>query len=313
MPNIVSTYLTNKLLYADHPLVEHDHCSNRKQRRKICAVCSDVCGRNVMKQEKQIQWDDCVNCNICTVACPTRAIRSSADNMKKILEMYSAQSDMATIACRHNTDSAILQLYCVASVSWEMLAYLALKKKVVLLKGNCESCPDRACLDVLDTTLGRAENFLGATLFQEKITITQSTPERQLSRRELFSLFAGKMRGAAKTVLPQDDSIKPDGILYRRILTNHLAALEKSGEMRVVNWYTPVFTQSCDGCVVCTRVCPRQAISVEENGGEKSMRHSVWKCGHCGACEAVCMKGGIAGYRVYQTASPLQPVLTKLV
>jgi Fe-S-cluster-containing hydrogenase component 2 len=48
---------------------------------------------------------------------------------------------------------------------------------------------------------------------------------------------------------------------------------------------------SCRDCGICTNICPRGAISREENGGDFEMVVDSSKCIGCGFCAGACPCG----------------------
>jgi len=309
--------MMEKLIDEKHPTVEYEHCTNNKQRKKQCTVCQDVCSKSVMNLSRDIQWDDCENCNICAVQCPARAIKSSAINLGKLLELCQSKSGHVVITCRRRKKvEADLKLYCVASISWEVIAYLALEKRVVILKQGCEDCEDQGCLAAFEQTVARTEEFLGAEKYGESVRIIgeesllPQSPE--MSRRELFALFGKRSKDAIGSMLPDDGSVQLDGMVYRKLLTKRMKQLHDSGSEQAFGWSTRVFTENCWGCGICAKVCPHGALEVTECAGKRYMAHSLWRCERCGICESVCLEAGMSGTRIEYVMNPMPPVLTAL-
>ena len=317
LTDILQRYMMEKLIDEKHPTVEYEHCTNNKQRKKQCTVCQDVCSKSVMNLSRDIQWDDCENCNICAVQCPARAIKSSAINLGKLLELCQSKSGHVVITCRRREKAeADLKLYCVASIPWEVIAYLALEKRVVILKQGCEDCEDQGCLAAFEQTVARTEEFLGAEKYGESVRIIgeesllPQAPE--MSRRELFALFGKRSKDAIGSMLPDDGSVQLDGMVYRKLLTKRMKQLHDSGSEQAFGWSTRVFTENCWGCGICAKVCPHGALEVTEQEGKRYMAHSLWRCERCGICESVCLEAGMSGTRIEYVMNPMPPVLTAL-
>lgn len=311
---IIQEFLVKKLISEDHPTIEYNHCTNSRQSRKPCTVCKDVCPKDVIDPGRVIDWDNCGNCNICVSQCPSRAIKSSAINLGKLLELYESNAGHLVIACRHRESGADLKLYCLASTPWEVIAYLALEKQVVILQTGCEDCADNGCLSVFRDTMGRVELFLGKERFDRQIHWTQEElPAAPLmSRREMFSLLGKRARNMARKVIPDDGSVPMDGMIYRRLLTKRLKGQHADGGRQVSGWNTRVFTERCWGCGICAKVCPHGALAVVEAEGHRFAAHALWKCESCGICESVCLETGMGGVRVAYVTDPTEPVLTEL-
>ncbi len=61
--------------------------------------------------------------------------------------------------------------------------------------------------------------------------------------------------------------------------------------------------QLCVGCGACATACPPQAISVEDEGGEKVWRLFCGRCIFCARCQEVCPVGAITLSREFELAS----------
>lgn len=315
LTNKLQQYLVGKFINEDHPTIEYEKCTNSRQRRKICTVCADICPKGVIGYRKGIEWDNCENCNICATQCPARAIKPSAINLGKLLEVYESSTEHVVIACRHRDSPADLKIYCISSTPWEVIAYLALEKKVVIVKRGCEECKNNSCLAAFEETIARAEEFLGAEKFKEQVQITQEDrlPDAPLmSRREMFALFSKRARNTARTVIPEDGSFQIDGMVYRKLLTKRIKELSEKGSEQTFGWRTRIFTEQCWGCGICAKVCPRGAIEVLDIDGAKYMSHSLWKCESCGICEGVCLENGISGVRVQYVKNPTKAIVTEI-
>lgn len=312
MINVLQQYLTGKLIHEEHPTIEYSNCTNNRQHRKACIVCRDVCPKSVIGRDGDIQWEKCENCNICATQCPSRAIKSSEINMRRLLEVFEAKGEHIVVTCRHSR-TADLKLFCVASVPWEVIACLALDKNVVILKQGCESCEDSGCLKAFDETIARVEEFLGAERYSKRIQIIcegELPPPAEISRRELFLLLGRKAKNVVASALSDDGSVKLDGMLYCKLLARRMKLSNEHGNKQAYGMRTLKFTEQCWGCGICVKVCPHQAITLMESDGEKYMAHALWKCAHCASCENACLEEGIKGIRVEYVTNPLEPILT---
>ena len=49
----------------------------------------------------------------------------------------------------------------------------------------------------------------------------------------------------------------------------------------------------CNGCLSCVENCPASALSYEDQGNLRTLRHNMTKCARCGQCWRVCPQEAI--------------------
>ncbi|AJA49477.1 ferredoxin 2 [Clostridium pasteurianum DSM 525 = ATCC 6013] len=319
--DLLTNYLFNKLIDENHPTIEYDGCINKNQRKKVCTACQTFCSQGIIKSTnlKKIDWYKCINCNICVSVCPSRTIRSSSSTMNKILNIiYEVKGEEIILACHKEEISVDIKLHCIASYPWEILACLALERPVIIVRRSCDSCSEKSSDEkLIEIKLKRVREFLGEELYNKRIIINDigsAMPQKHFSRRDMFAFILKKTKATITTLLPEDASIKLDGILYRKVLLNRLKNIKYLNiDQKKFGWYTPVFGSRCWGCGICEKVCPQKAIHISE--GEKGTRiinHTVWKCDSCRVCENVCINKAIEGMKLVYIYNAFLPVKTKI-
>jgi formate hydrogenlyase subunit 6/NADH:ubiquinone oxidoreductase subunit I len=298
----------------NHPLVNTSCCLNSKQRKFVCTECRDICPKGVFDSAEH-RWDLCDDCNLCVVACPSEAICPSMAFLRSFLQLPNAEQEAVTIACGRGEAAADLQVSCLATLPWEMIARIAFDKTLVLDIGPCASCQKIAEKDQLQVSLSRAEIFLGTDHFAEHVRLGAEGTERAgVSRREAFSAMWSMFRRTVGSFLPGEGLEKPaDGALYRKVLVSRLLKMEEQGPHLEVTWDTPVFSSKCTACTVCSKICVHHAIEVVDDGedeGVQRMLHYGHRCVRCGLCETLCPQSAIEGWTTYTAASPLEPAET---
>ncbi len=323
--------LTNSLLSAatEHPAFSAESCLNRRQRRFVCTLCHDVCPRGAFSLEagKTIQWERCVDCELCTALCPSRCFLPAPGVRKS----YAEDPDLSrpvSVGCREEESLPTLRVRCLAGAPWELLALIAMRTELVLCIRACRDCahPDWAARTAEQLALLRG--FLGEERWQSRVRLIErqdgelpaaeesKEPEREMTRREIFG---GLKKRAAKGLykaaaqrLPILAGEEADGMQYRRMLARAAAEEQaQTAEGEDAPRYgvrLPRFNVSCYGCGICEKLCPRKAIEIgPEEDGKRLLFVTPWKCTACALCQKACPQGGITEMHTVQV-----PRLTKL-
>ena len=299
-----------------HPLIDSTCCFNTKQRKFVCTECQDICPQGVYDFTEP-NWDICENCNLCVVACPSQAICPSSTVLAGFLRLLEIEKDVITVSCKLSDTPADLQVSCLAAIPWEMLARIAFEKTLVLDTTHCDTCDRSAEKDQIASVLTRAKTFLGEDYFNERIRLDAKGAETVgVSRREAFSAFRKIGKKTIANLLPGEKLDKPaDGALYRKILVAYLLKKQEEGTDFVATWETPVFSEDCIACSICSKICIHGALEVLEDGEIEGVRHIIHtgsSCVHCGLCETLCPKLAIEVWDTYSSDDPLETTETPI-
>ena len=318
---------------AEHPAYTPDNCINRRQRRYACTVCSSLCPRGVfsLKTGESLKWDRCLDCGLCTAACPSRCFAPSAAAQRRYTEDLDLKKPVS-FACREDEERSDQRVRCLAAVPWELLAVLAMHTELVLYTGACAACGHRDWAELVEERLGLLRDFLGEERFDRQVHVLTEgrfvppadaepeEPEKLFSRREMFSgvkkrMAKGLYRAAAAR-LPLLGDYNADGMQYRRalaetVLAEQKRALEAPEPREKAPDYgvsLPRFTVRCYGCGICEKLCPQKAIEIgPEQDGRRLIYLTPWKCTGCSLCVRACPHGGLAGLHTVRV-----PKLTRL-
>ena len=305
--SLLSQYVLHSVTEERHPTLNSTSCSNRRQKRKPCTLCKDVCPEGVFtqKQGSSPQWSACTDCNLCVTACPGRCLTPSAASLKSWLTGYD-NSEIVRIGCSGYDRKLKIEEYCVASIPWEFLAYLALRKKIYLYL-PCEGCEDSVARRLLDDQLENLRHFLGESLFSSRITLIRSSDddpqeEEVIDRKQLMSRMTSAVRNQAISILPGGDADISGGLFFRSLLRDCVRDLylkeKEQGRRTSFEVKLPHFTSSCYACQTCLRLCPQEAVSFGElKDGKRGIYIEPWKCAGCGVCQVTCRDNGIDGFR----------------
>ncbi|MBR5474929.1 MAG: 4Fe-4S dicluster domain-containing protein [Lachnospiraceae bacterium] len=321
---IVSQYVVNNLIDAKHPTFNSLRCVNRKQKRQPCTICKDICPNDVFQQRRGEPpvWNRCVNCNLCVAACPSRCLTPSGETLEKYLEGYD-NSGVVRLGCRKEEEFCKIKESCVGAIPWEFIAYLALRMKVEIYVRNCTGCPNETGLAMLQDNLVHVLNFLGERLFEKNVLVIQedadlpAKEEKTVSRTELLGMLKQNMSKAALKLVPRLEENDFDGMLYRRLLANHVQKihddLADQGLKASFGVLLPKYNANCFACGTCGRLCPQDAISyTEEKDGKRGIIITPWKCTGCGICNVVCRESGMDGLTYIKVPHMQSLLLTRV-
>ena len=206
---------------------------------------------------------------------------------------------------------------CIAALSWETLAYLALNKKIVLDLTPCGECENDLCAAQLRKELTRLVDFFGQELFAARFTLAYEQDDapyhvKEISRREMFEQVShGSKSGTKKLLqmLPGLRSEEDSGVDFRLLLHQRTRQLKAAYETPLhFGYYLPHFTDKCFGCGRCEKACRAGALKLEDMpDGQTRMVVTPWKCSECGVCVAACSNSGLDGLTLRQLTT-LGPV-----
>lgn len=300
-----------------HPQVAFECCLNAKQRKFVCTKCRDICPNKVYNSPG-CAWVLCEDCNLCVVACPTQAICPSSSTLGNFLHLLGTDKGIVTIACDRADATADLIVSCFGAVPWEMVACFALDAVVALDTGSCSICDRCSEKDQLSDMLARAARFLGTSYFTEHVRFDLAVPEvTGVSRRDALGSLLNMFRKTAAGLLPNADLQKSAySAFYRKVLVGRLQKMREEGSALPVTWETPVFSEACTACSICSKVCVHGAIQVAGDAEDETVRyilHAGHRCVHCGLCETLCPTGAIKAWTTYSVSDVAAAVSTRII
>ncbi len=296
--DLVFHYVIGRALAESHPSKDLEHCINRRQVKHKCTACKDICPEGVYSGVgcKEADFIRCINCNLCVAACPTRCIASSATNAASYLRVLKAPEETILIASKPYGGNAHLKVDPFAILPWEYLACISLRKKVVFLtEGLPETTPQADA--VWQKTLESLVLFWGKERFHQRFRFSKG-PEaeeeirQEIGRRELFKKADEGLRSKLSAYAPSESMM--DGALYRRLLKDLLAAND-SGSF---GWMVPMIAPACQGCGVCEKLCPQDALAVKKEGERSRVVFYPFRCNSCGLCVKTCIHHAVDGFGV---------------
>ena len=286
---LFTRYAMDALMKTSHPEVIRRQCWNLHPTRIPCTACKDICpyGDAIFTRPNLVKdWDPCTDCGLCVSACRSGCIVPSPEQVQRDTSLADTDNDTLWLGCEKSTRKNTAVRACVASFSWETLAYLALNKKLVLDLTPCGECENDLCAAQLRKELTRLVEFLGPQLFESRVTLAYEQDEapyhvQELSRREMFSHMTEGSRAGTKKLLqmlPGLRSEEDSAADFRLMLHQRTKQLKAASETPLrYGWYLPNFTQKCFGCGKCEKACRSGALKLEDlpDGQTPRGRHAL--------------------------------------
>ena len=308
------------LMKTTHPEINRRQCWNLHPHRKPCTECKDICpyGDQIFTRPNLVKdWEPCTECGLCVSACRSGCIAPSPEQVQRDTSAADSDNDTIWIGCEKSSRKNSMVRSCIAALTWETLAYLALNKKIVLDLTPCGECENDLCAEQLRKELTRLVEFFGETVFEARFTLAYEPDDapyhvKEISRREMFEQVShGSKSGTKKLLqmLPGLRSAEDSGVDFRLLLHQRTKQLKAAMETPLkYGYHLPNFTDKCFGCGKCEKACRAGALKLEDlPDGQTRVVITPWKCSECGICSASCSSHGIDGMKLRQLTT-LGPV-----
>ena len=115
------------LMKTTHPEINRRQCWNLHPHRKSCTACKDICpyGDQIFTRPNLVKdWDPCTDCGLCVSVCRSRCISPSPEQVERDTSAADTDNDTIWIGCEKSARKNSMVRACIASLSWEALAYL---------------------------------------------------------------------------------------------------------------------------------------------------------------------------------------------
>ncbi|SHK23977.1 4Fe-4S dicluster domain-containing protein [Anaerobranca californiensis DSM 14826] len=263
-----------------------------------CRNCVKNCnnqGISFIDNELQI-LENCNGCGKCIRNCKTGALQDPQLNLE--LGNNIINNEEIYIICCKSKNLMGIKVNCLLNIPHHILVelYHVTGGKLRFNKGICENCSKDNILidDYINTLINNFNDTEILNIFKDKVDKGLNN-DLTLSREEFLLYFTNKLKESSNKLILS--SIYKDQTLvnHQHRVNLYLKRL-KGTDHGIIG---KEFTDNCTLCGKCGKLCPTDAIILEEKKGEKKIQYNYLKCIDCNRCIDNCSEKGIlAGNKI---------------
>lgn len=285
-------------------------CTKIRSRHSQCTKCLDICQTAAIFFEKDgIKMNEnCVECGICAVSCPTGAIflqePTEAALYNKILKKGKFDDDIIVACVNTKGPRDVLNIPCLGSLSLELLLVLnQLPYRIYLLydKETCDKCDKisgfkhyelqwRKILKLQEVLELEGNALKEISNIPKTYKTSHPRDELDIERRKLLTSTLQSLKNFPKTAFgnfagkPKPKKVENSPTIARlAFLKRALSKAKPCGELDFV--FFPHLDNICYFCGACSKLCPTGAIKQKE---KESLILYQDRCVGCGLCQDIC-------------------------
>lgn len=285
-------------------------CLRMRYAESTCALCTSVCPVAAVSVANGlvVREECCTGCLTCTTVCPSGALEAIAD-FSQILDALGAQRfPVFVIGCGRSGSRCHGEIPCIGMLSAEHLVALYSRGEglVQLDVSACVGCPAGKMVVRLDERLRQTSEAVRLPL-HGRLNLVSDPREldfrrEEVDRRTFFtSLRKIAFKGVAAALSPPSDGTRSMSYMdkslpkRRKLLFTALDSfpVADASVVRDALSFSAFFTDSCDGCLGCVRVCPTAALLEPEEDDNPSPGFDPKRCTGCGLCTEFCLSGAV--------------------
>ncbi|GAM15477.1 4Fe-4S dicluster domain-containing protein [Mesobacillus selenatarsenatis] len=302
-------HLMTKWLEAKRLKVDSQRCVRTRNRFSTCSKCTDACPVSAISLENgfSVLEDACTECMECTSVCPSEALYDEK-YLSYFTEMPSRE--VISFSCDHDrSNESHIRLACLAQLDSSLLMHAFQNSSHVNVQFREERC--RQCSkyneNLMTSIKETIDNFNSMRTQEVEVTFNDKSQsdkmERSYTRRDLITFFSKKMTNkVVSPLIPEEEEIRslrvslkkgPMATVYHRILDknkNNLHSYQTPDNLKTMQL---AFTETCNGCGACFRVCATGALQFTDDDETVKAVFQPMLCNGCGSCIDLCRIKGL--------------------
>lgn len=292
--------------------LDNKACLNYLSNELVCSNCLEVCPINAISLKNKLPEIDhtfCKNCGACVSSCDTLAI----DHIQKpyiTTSKHIAEYPNSIITCDNFEEyQKGIKIPCYLYLDvWLILQHSNGGDTFNLYIEKCNNCNKASYFSIknhackLQKELEELDIPLAIKLIEKLNHKSDTQTVNGLSRREFLQKLSPK--NLKEQIFIKESEPKPDKNLklnrarYKRQLYNnyfekHLdVSKRKQVKLPYKKFNMLELSDTCNGCNICTGICPTAAIRWQDNLNESNLIFSVQDCIGCKKC-LICLEESI--------------------
>ena len=293
--------------------VNKSRCTRVRWRNSSCRRCIDVCRSDAISIDQMgisVNPDLCTNCMLCASECPTGALLSSDDDIRKLIAVLD-KSEVPTIGCRHLSEiNCHFKAECLGFLSERhlMILMFALKFPLQLNLTSCSACANGHIVTFLESRIAEIKKKFSDNMEvkfrkvkNKKNLVFKSI---QYNRRQFFREIKDKIGKSTTEIVGNLEKINPSSYKAKVVpdiidaFNALIPSLNKELQEDVLSNYSFAASigKSCNYCLICVATCPTGALVRDNNDGRtmKTIKFYGSKCCGCDLCVESCARDAIS-------------------